>query len=133
MAMWLVAVCLPISYWVALWAAQYGGYARAVHLLLVCAAIVCPLVFMVFVVMLSPDWLFEAAVNPFLYCYWFVVGVDPDDPVIQSDSESESMEVGAEGYVWKGGEGGEDGEEEGEFEPDPIDGGGDGEWFVTVA
>ena len=123
LAVWIGAALLPTLYWPALWGCHYMGYDQALHMLLVCAGIVSPLIMMMFVVLLSPDNMFEAVTEPLFTTWYKLVGVDPDDPDLFQDSSEEEIFQGAvdnflEATVEEVGE--EDGEEEpfAEFDPD---------------
>ena len=86
MAMWLVAVCLPISYWVALWAAYVAGYEQAMYRLLLCAGIVCPVFLMMFALLFSPTPIFEAVMYPLFCVYYRFAGIDPPPPPAEEDA-----------------------------------------------
>ena len=93
LAVWIGAALLPTLYWPALWVCHYMGYDQALHMLLVCAGIVSPLIMMMFVVLLSPDNMFEAVTKPLFMGWYKLVGVDPLDPDLQESSgESEEEE-----------------------------------------
>ena len=126
LAVWIGAALLPTLYWPALWVCHYMGYDQALHMLLVCAGIVSPLIMMMFVVLLSPDNMFEAVTKPLFMGWYKLVGVDPLDPDLQEssgESEEEAVFQGAVqnflgATVVEVGE--EGGEEETNFDPDEL-------------
>jgi len=89
--MWLIASLLPIIYWACLWA-EYG-WEDMMYLMLICAGIVPILLIATLVLWLQPsDWLFERVMSPLLHAYWWVVGVDPNDPDLMDVPSEESEE-----------------------------------------